>query len=746
MELSMAAPRFVVLAVSNETTIVLALLVGFLLLIAGLLLLLLPHAERRSRNPPRLRHSREAPSVLPGYRIRSEQARIPRRFLSVPHIAVLAPRQAHQSSPPAAAAATKEPSTAEREPSDALADDPTLVRPPLAAASQDRTLPETQPPGAIDQATIITLDHPVSTTPPAGDALKKPGRITRPLPETLAEAANPRPPAVPWQPEDLRFAEMYNAVIQGRIVELEAIRQVIAEFEAVATAPERLGRFSWNILDALRQLRAHLEQLAAQPDESAPQSGEASQAVPQPITIPTAGTSPAISEPDVVPADDTSPTLEDASEGASTPAPAGAEPDTRAQTPIRKAQLSSLFSEPPAERPFRKDAQPLPLPPPEPQPPQSAARRAHLVGFPSPLAQMGSPAMQQKPEEHTVQSPGTASLGPLPPGGAENLHQSETTQAVRPEASPRRQSHLSQPLSQAEATSVPPLLRVVCFGTVDILASGKSLSPLDSRFRSSREFELMAFLAHSAATRRQAFVDRSTITEALLPEETEDDLADESSEEGEETTINHRSPLGGWKYRLCRRLRSQGIPDHAWLESRADGALRLRSEVQIDLIDFLQASSHLRRARDQMRRPDGKLPKRDEVLEWLQHLWHLYRDRGEFAEQFQLQEWTQEPRRRYRSIYQRALFHAAELLAALEERQTAIQLAEELVDQEEVETEVVYEALLTWLHADGNKADLARWLNKYRAWFAAAYPGRSLDTARPDFIARLNPGASSARF
>jgi tetratricopeptide (TPR) repeat protein len=292
---------------------------------------------------------------------------------------------------------------------------------------------------------------------------------------------------------------------------------------------------------------------------------------------------------------------------------------------------------------------------------------------------------------------------------------------------------------QSEA-AVAPAVRIVCFGTVDILLNGTPLSPLDSRFRASREFELLAFLAQSAALRRQAFVDRSTITEALLTEGLDED-DDEIDSDGEDY---RRSPLGGWKYRLCRRLRRYGVPDHAWLESRADGALRLRTDVQIDLVDFLQVSSQLRKARDLIRRSASQQIEREMVFEWLQQLQRVYRDRGEFAEQFKFQEWTQEPRRRYRNIYWHALFYAAEFQASLGERQMAIQLAEELLDQEEVETEVVYESLLTWLHEDGNKSDLPRWLNKYRNWYAATHDGRSLDRAHPDLIDRLTRETSPA--
>src|SRR5690349_18822180 len=74
-------------------------------------------------------------------------------------------------------------------------------------------------------------------------------------------------------------------------------------------------------------------------------------------------------------------------------------------------------------------------------------------------------------------------------------------------------------------------LRIHCFGTVDILVNGRSLSPLDSRFHASRECELMAFLAYWSASKRHAFVDRATILEALVPEELEDAEADEGADD-----------------------------------------------------------------------------------------------------------------------------------------------------------------------------------------------------------------------
>jgi hypothetical protein len=244
----------------------------------------------------------------------------------------------------------------------------------------------------------------------------------------------------------------------------------------------------------------------------------------------------------------------------------------------------------------------------------------------------------------------------------------------------------------------------------------------------------MAFLAHAAAPRRQAFVDRATIIEALVPEELVENEDEEHPDESDEPAETRRSPISNWKYRLCRRLRRQGIPDHAWLETRADGALRLRSEVQIDVSEFLQLASQLRKAHDQIRRPGAKHIPRESIQEWLVQFQALYRDRGEFAEQFQLREWTQEPRRRYRSVYWHGIFYAAKLLAELGERQSAIHLVEELFEADEVDTEEVFETLLTWLSQEGNRTDLLRWLNKYRDWYADVYRGKSLDKARPDLI------------
>lgn len=695
-------------SVSSETPLTVALLIGIFLLAVGSLLLLLPRSERRSQKSRAFKRSRAAPTVMPGYRIRSEQARAPRQFLSVPRIAVLDPQRGSQPTTPEAGASSETLSItagAQDQP-DALDDAPTLPFSLLPEAGQPLTEPEEAETEEADQAALITLDQPGSPAMPAEEPLPEQEQDTKSrsqpeqLPAPLSAAAPPVPddtaaaPAAPALPADLEDAEPDGAPAP----------ESAAPVEPAPPEPE-----------------------AADLPESEEQSDEEE-------TLPPAALGAAASSEE---SDDLSP-----AEVAEflTDADAAPQQEVMPQPPIRKARLANVFSEVITERSFTKDALPLaqPLPPPEPQPPQSAARRARLTGFPHPAAQVDSAALTNRLADGGVdqQQAGVASA-PEASGAGAALSEPGTANAPRGDKDAITSSESDQP-PQPESAETPALLRVVCFGTVDILTNGKPLSPLDSRFRSSREFELMAFLAYGAAMRRQTFVDRSAITEALLSEEMDEDTADEGAEEGEESFTNRRSPLGGWKYRLCRRLRSQGIPDHAWLESRADGALRLRSEVQIDVVEFLQVSSHLRKARDQMRRFDGKQPKRDDVLAWLQQLRHLYRDRGEFAEQFQLQEWTQEPRRRYRNIYWHALFYAAELLAALEERQTAIQLAEELVEQEEVETEVVYEALLTWLHEDGAKSDLLRWLNKYRQWYAAVHENRSLDTARPDLLARFN--------
>lgn len=693
-------------SVSSETPLTVALLIGIFLLVVGLLLLLLPRSERRSQKSRAFKRSRAAPTVLPGYRIRSEQARAPRQFLSVPRIAVLDPQRGSQPASPDASAITEVFSITEgtQDQSDAPDDAPTLPFPLLPEAEQPLTEPEEAETEEADQATLITLDQPGL---PAMPAEETPPEDSRSQPEqppaSLSAAAPPIPDntpaalAAPPLPADLEDTEPDGA---------PAPESAAAPVEPAPPEPETAG----------------LPEIEEQSDEEE--------------TLPPGalGAASSSEEADALSPDEVAEFLADAD----------AEPqqEVMPQPPIRKARLANVFSEVITERSFTKDALPLaqPPPPPEPQPPQSAARRARLTGFPHPAAQVDSTALTNRlaDGEADQQQAGVVSA-PEASGEGAALSEPGTASAPRSDKDAITSSESNQP-PQPESAETPALLRVVCFGTVDILTNGKPLSPLDSRFRSSREFELMAFLAYSAAMRRQTFVDRSAITEALLSEEMDEDAADEGAEEGEEPFTNRRSPLGGWKYRLCRRLRSQGIPDHAWLESRADGALRLRSEVQIDVVEFLQVSSHLRKARDQMRRLDGKQPRRDDVLAWLQQLRHLYRDRGEFAEQFQLQEWTQEPRRRYRNIYWHALFYAAELLAALEERQTAIQLAEELVEQEEVETEVVYEALLTWLHEDGAKSDLLRWLNKYRQWYAAVHENRSLDTARPDLLARFNLG------
>jgi hypothetical protein len=615
--------HFLLASASEALPLLIALLVGSLLLVGGVLLFLLPQRERRKAS---LRgRSRTPVPTLPGYRIRREQAAVPRQFLAVPRIAALAPRPPEPPSPPPPPPPAREaiPSAEQTIPALSAGEPPDAELPTL-------TLPPPEPPQPI--AEEITLHQPAEAAPP---------------PEAAAV------PAVSAEPQ------------------VEAP----AEVTSLAT-----------VLDSEQTVLA---------DDNAIQSA----GVVEAPTVP------------------------------------------EARSHIRKARLADVLAEPALERPYSKEAQLVtpPAPAPEPQPPQSAARRAHLVGFPAPGHLTGEPAPD--PSGTAEASQETDAVSSTDAAEAETVPEAQAG-----EETPVEDQAAGAPLSQTTTASSPaeagvtPAVRIVCFGTVDMLLDGAPLSPLDSRFRASREFELLAFLAQSAAQRRQTFVDRSTITEALLAEGL-DEEDDEIDGDGEDY---RRSPLGGWKYRLCRRLRRYGLPDNAWLETRADGALRLRADVQIDLVDFLQVSGQLRKARDLVRRGAGQQIEREMVFEWLQHLQHLYRDRGEFAEQFKFQEWTQEPRRRYRNIYWHALFYAAELQASLGERQMAIQVAEELLEQEEVEAEVVYESLLTWLREDGNKPDLSRWLNKYREWYASAHDDRSLDRDRPELIARLTTDAPQA--
>ncbi len=637
-------------ALVSQTSIEIGLLVGSLLLVTGLLLLLIPRQEQRSSKPNLRSQSRMPNGALPGRRILREEARVSRRWLSVPRITILNPQQKDQPpSSPTSATTIKEASGAVVESSANAAASPLVISSPPSLSGQptvQQDMPSSQPSNPSTEAPALDAQYDVPTLL----ALQPGELITVAPPETARERVEHEPHAGFWRTEeDTEPGQVEDAALA-------------AASEAVASIVER---------------------------ETPP-----------------------------------------------------AEP-----TPIRKARLSGILAETrPGEQLSREQITPTQDMPPHPSAPTHLVRRAQLTGFPPPISHAAdAPPQATPPEEAVDQLISLATRQQDDEAEAAPGVQGNITADSRTEESAALVSAVAVPPVASSENKASPLVAVICFGTVDILVGGKSLSPLESRFRSSREFELMTFLAHWAVTRRGAFVDRGTITEALLAEELSDpddeDVADLEEREG--VGGFQRSPLGGWKYRLCRRLRQMGVLDQVWLEARADGALRLRPEVRIDLIEFLQVASQLRKERDQLRYPDRKPVSHETILGWLHQLQCLYRDRGEFAEQFLLCEWTQEPRRRYRSLYWHALWHAAELLAASGERQRAIQVAEELIESNEVEVEPIFESLLTWLSEEGNKPDLLKWLNRYREWYAETYPGQSPDIARADLMKQLAKASKS---
>jgi hypothetical protein len=659
----------------SGSVIGISLAIGLVLLVGGLLLTLLPSSEDRPRRTRRRRQNPEPPLFLPGHRIRGEEAKRSRQRLEVRRLVVL-DAAAHPPQMPAISAPPPVPARNEIE------------------GQQLAVLP----------ASVPEQSGPVSKLPPyAWSEEMALAETVYSLPSTEGSGA-----AETVQENDISTAlqEPGEALPEMRQSDQsEQFQETNPELESVSgTMPAPQPQIATGGVEDTTTLQSD----QAREDE----------ALPTMALAPESHVSSHVSSMESVP---------DAVATAASPIPAAQDEEADVITaelpvppPIRKAKLSTLTQAPPAAPGYvLKDASSGSGEPEEA--PAGAVRRARLKGFPASTGESPADLPPLNPPEELLAQLGLAS--PVSPASHERLTES------------------SEPVVGGTASGVETAsggLRIVCFGTVDILVAGQPLSPLDSRFRSSREFELMAFLAHAAAPRRQAFVDRATIIDALVPEELGDNEDEEHPDDGDEPPETRRSPISNWKYRLCRRLRRQGIPDHAWLETRADGALRLRSDVQIDVAEFLQVASNLRKAHDQIRRPGAKQIPRESIQEWLGQFQTLYRDRGAFAEQFQLREWTQEPRRRYRSVYWHGIFYAARLLAALGERQPAIHLAEELFEADEVDTEEVFETLLTWLGEEGNRTDLLRWLNTYRDWYADVYRGKSLDKARPDLIELVN--------
>ena len=333
-------------SVSSETPLTVALLIGIFLLVVGLFLLLLPRSERRSQKSTAFKRSKASPTVAPGYRIRSEQAKAPRQFLSVPRIAVLDPqRGSHPTATEAGAGPETLSITAAQDQPDALGDAPTLPFSLLPEAEQTPMEPGGAEAEEVDQAPLITLDQPGSPAMPAVEAPPEQEQDTnsRSQPEQLPAPAVPDDtadaPAVPALPADLEDAEPDGA---------SASESAAAQAELAPPEPEA----------------DDLPEIEEQSDEEE--------------TLPPAALDAASSSEE---SDALSP-----AEVAAFLANADAEPqqEVMPQPPIRKARLSNVFSEVITERSFTKDALPLaqPPPPPEPQPPQSAARRIQSASSP----------------------------------------------------------------------------------------------------------------------------------------------------------------------------------------------------------------------------------------------------------------------------------------------------------------------------------------------------------------------------
>lgn len=695
---------------STGLLVALALVIGLVLALVGLALLVFPQEKQRprqsQRQPSQRWQQKPAPTFLPGRRIQGEEAKRPRQWLEVQRISALTPTQA----PPSPAVSVSEAPASPTSPTEAqstapLSDGTLLALPPEAPSA----------PAPAE----TTDDEPTLTLPPPAPA----------APDTDAQDAAARLRDAPPLP----MADEAPASETPEASAAPALEEASAEAEPLlppASPPALTAEDDEVTLDTLPLGPVPLAESEPSPAAAAPPDGAAE------------ATEDA--EAAFLPAPEEEPTFDALQAPAAPLSPAEGAPEKAAEppvaAPIRKARLSNLTQGPGATaaagatNPFMPNIGASATPP---AASPSVVRRARLPDFPHPSARATEAARQ--PQAGGQAEPAApelaASTPPAPPEAAASAAPGGAGPAEAQQPAAAGESGAKTSAFTSSAASVG--LRIHCFGTVDILVNGRSFSPLDSRFHASRECELMAFLAYWSAAKRHAFVDRATILEALVPEELEDEEPDDGADDHDEPLENRRSPIGGWKYRLCRRLRREGIPDHTWLETRADGALRLRSQVQVDLIEFLQVSASLRMARDQQRKPGSAPLSSEQVLGWLHQLQALYRDRGEFAEQFQWREWTQEPRRRYRSLYLHSTFYAAGLLATLGERQLAIQLAEELLEADEVEAEAVFEALITWLSEEGQRADLLRWLNKYREWYAQAYQGQTLERARPEFLARV---------
>lgn len=231
-------------------------------------------------------------------------------------------------------------------------------------------------------------------------------------------------------------------------------------------------------------------------------------------------------------------------------------------------------------------------------------------------------------------------------------------------------------------------LRVQGFGLAHLVVWGKRLELRST----SKQMQLILYLAHAAAEhgpREAYYVSRATIAEALwMSEEPEEPAAHLPSTPSKKlrarggkapktrpVEVLQQEALRQAKSRLVKCLEEVGLSEADWLDSRRDGALRLRSEVQSDLKDFQALARFLEAVRW---KTDTSVPlppqlTTDRLRKLVARLHRLYRDG--FAEQFELLEWTRQPREHYRSTLYQALQNAAVLLGRAGDSESAIDLA-----------------------------------------------------------------------
>lgn len=721
----MMAFFFSALALTASSVITYAIIISVALIVIGLLILLLS-PPRREDAPRKTFFTRRhtPPPHQPGWRIRQAEANQLRRPWLKVHAMTAVTGTKTPPVPPSlpVASAAKEPSA------QFLLDQPTSK--PIAASSgpahpaREAAPPRLLPEEAAPPATLLLPQTP----------------ITRPL----SQAQEAQPPAGLFASEDVPALDEED---------------VPAAREQQEEKPESVIRKA-----KLSPLKRDIAALSVPPAEEAPMPASVwTPPVPEDSVPPLPPDSPlsaveaapgAPAEPLTIARRARLPDLPIPSTGAASPIPVlPAEALEESQTPEPTHSQQDTEEVGPLEAIAQMPVEELP-----PSVPSivSVARRARLPDLSAPSISAGAdplpasqpvlreeaPSLEVGPSQpDAVEPPGPLGQPPEQESLPTFMEQAPSIPAdtsLDQEGLPDQAgsaSSMAAPPEAAAADAAASAIRIVCLGLVNILIGGEELQQTGKRFRSSRELELMAYLAHCAATKKMAFVDRQTIANALLPEQWADDESDEHAERDTESAKDPRSLIRSYKYRLSTRLGKAGIQEQAWLESRDDDALRLSSQVHTDLAELLGVANRLKLGRDEVVRQRKVVITPEQVQQWLRQLDLLYR--SDFAEQFQDSEWAEKPRRYYRGAYLRAKVEAAELLAALGERQQAIYLAERLIEAEEVKTDELFDALIGWLIQEGDKTGLLRWYGQYRRWYTKLNKGQTLEAARPDLAERV---------